>query len=82
MKINNTRVKKPVKVFAYIHGTIGALLLGMGIYASIRQLPISILNNIDNSRYSYWLMVNIYFRMDRVLTSMFILSISYTFKQI
>jgi len=44
LKNLDKKVKKPALVFAYIFGTIGSLILGMGMCATMNKLPNVILN--------------------------------------
>ena len=44
LKNLDKKVKKPALVFAYIFGTIGSLILGMGMCAAMNKLPNVILN--------------------------------------
>ena len=44
LKNLDKKVKKPALVLAYIFGTIGSLILGMGMCATMNKLPNVILN--------------------------------------
>lgn len=47
LKTLDKKVKKPANIFAYIYGTVGALVLGMGMCAAMNTLPKMILEVID-----------------------------------
>lgn len=44
LKNLDKNVKKPAKIFAYIFGSVGSLILGMGMCAAMYTLPEVILN--------------------------------------
>lgn len=48
LKELDKKVKKPANIFGYVYGTIGALILGMGMCAAMNTLPEVILNTIKN----------------------------------
>lgn len=48
LKELDKKVKKPANIFGYVYGTIGALILGMGMSAAMNTLPEFILNAIKN----------------------------------
>ena len=47
LKNLDQKVKKPANIFAYIYGSIGALVLGMGMCAAMNTLPKVILEAFD-----------------------------------
>lgn len=49
LKALDKKVCKPVKIFAYTFGSVGALLLGIGMCATMKQLPQVILDHIPSS---------------------------------
>lgn len=49
LKALDKRVSKPAKIFAYTFGSVGSLLLGIGMCATMKQLPQVILNHIPSS---------------------------------
>lgn len=48
LKELDKKVKKPANIFGYVYGTIGALILGMGMCAAMNTLPEFVLNAIKN----------------------------------
>ena len=48
LKELDKKVKKLANIFGYVYGTIGALILGMGMCAAMNTLPEVILNTIKN----------------------------------
>jgi len=49
LKSLDKKVKKPANIFAYVFGTVGALVLGIGMCAAMNTLPEFILNNIEKT---------------------------------
>lgn len=50
LKALDKRVSKPAKIFAYTFGSVGALLLGIGMCATMKQLPQVILKHIPSTQ--------------------------------
>lgn len=48
LKNLDKKVKKPANIFAYVYGTIGSLVLGIGMCAAMNSLPTIILDLISN----------------------------------